>query len=90
MFINELNLYMDYFKKRLETDAASNPKQVKQLQAFKKNLMDGIEYYNEMVSYLRKESNQYIAMMKEELEKAAQILANQNLSLMPGNVTVPA
>jgi len=29
-------------------------------------------------------------MMKEELEKAAQILANQNLALMPGNVTVPA
>ena len=81
MFINELNLYIDHFKKRLESDLSLNPKQIKQLQVFKNNLMDGIEYYNDLVNYFKKESSQYIAIMKAELDKAANILAMSNFCL---------
>ena len=58
-----------------------DPKQIKQLQAYKKNLLDGIDYYNELVSYFKKESSQYIAAMKEELENAATIISMQHISL---------
>lgn len=81
MFINELNLYIDHFKKKIsESNLGLNPKQLKQLQTYKKNLLDGIDYYNELVSYFKKESSQYIAAMKEELEKAAIAIAMQNMA----------
>ncbi len=82
MFINELNLYIDHFKKKIsESNLGLNPKQEKQLQAYKKNLLDGIDYYNDLVSYFKKESSHYVATMKEELEKAAAVISMQNLSL---------
>ncbi len=88
MFINELNLYIDHFKKKInETNLGLNPKQVKQLQTYKKNLLDGIDYYNELVSSFKKESSQYIATMKEELENAAAAVSMQNLSLTFAPVT---
>ena len=81
MFINELNLYIDHFKKKIsEANLGLNPKQVKQLQAYKKNLLDGIDYYNELVLSFKKESSQYIATMKDELEKAAAAISTQNFS----------
>jgi hypothetical protein len=81
MFINELNLYVDYFKKKIDENFNFNPKQIKYLQTFRSNLMEGIEYYKGLVSSFKKESDQYISMMKDELDKAAMILAKQNLSL---------
>jgi uncharacterized coiled-coil DUF342 family protein len=46
VFINELKMYVDYLKN--EVDEVSNEMttaQAKKLQAFKSNLLDGIEYY---------------------------------------------
>lgn len=63
MFINELNLYVDYFKKQL--DKAFDIKQQKYLQLFKSNLTEGISYYKRIAG----ETIQYLANMKSELEK---------------------
>ncbi len=79
MFINELNMYVDHYKKKLESSLSLNPKQVKQLQVFKKNLLDGIDYYNNLVSDFKRESNQYIAAMKAELEGITLAITSQNL-----------
>ncbi len=49
MFINELKMYVDYLKN--EVDEVSNEitsGQIKKLQAFKSNLLNGIEYYTNL------------------------------------------
>lgn len=74
MFINELHLYIDYFKKRLESNLVMSAKQEKYLQTFKANLLEGIQYYTDKVALLRKEGSDFIAAMKEELERAGMIL----------------
>jgi hypothetical protein len=82
MFINELNLYVDHFKRKInEAKLNLNPKQIKQLQVFKNNLLDGISYYHDLIGFFKRESGQYIQNMKNELEKAAGIIAMQALNL---------
>ena len=70
MFINELQLYITYFKEKSEQGFGLNPKQAKYLDTLKKNLLQGIDYYNEMVQFIKNESDQYIASTKAELEAA--------------------
>jgi hypothetical protein len=75
MFINELNLYIDYFKKetaRFRT--AFNEKKAKQLDLFKSNLLEGIAYYKGMVEKLRNESLVYKKSMYEELNAAEEAI----------------
>jgi len=76
MFINELNLYIDYYKKKLEAGIALSAKQAKSLNTFKENLLEGIDYYKNLVTFFKKETAQYISAMKGELDNAAAILAN--------------
>ena len=81
MFINELQLYIDYLVKKIDTDISMNAKQVKYLLTFRKNLLEGIDYYNNLVVFFKKESNQYIAKMKDELDKAALALTALNIAI---------
>lgn len=80
MFVNELNLYVDHFKKKIAAGLALNPKQAKTLNNFRNNLFAGIEYYKRLASDLKKETSLYIAVMKEELDNAAIALAGLNVS----------
>ena len=80
MFINELNMYMDHFKNKVDENFSLNPKQLKSLQTFKANLLSGIDYYKGLASSLKKESEQYITAMKDELDKAATLLSNKDYS----------
>lgn len=68
MFINELNLYVDYLKAKLERLFEMNNRELKYWQGFKNNLMTGIEYYKNILPELKRESSQYVAIMKSELE----------------------
>lgn len=70
MFINELKMYVDYFKERL-AKVDITPKQLKSVQAFKANLLEGIEYYQQLLPAIKRETTAYIAAMKEELMTAA-------------------
>ena len=45
MFINELQLYVDYLKDEIAKTAEVNKKNVKKWETFKVNLIDGIAYY---------------------------------------------
>jgi hypothetical protein len=74
MFVNELNLYVDYFRKKLEAGTGLGARQIKSLNIFKDNLLAGIEYYKGVTSSLKKETSEYITTMKSELEGAAQLL----------------
>ena len=70
MFVNELRLYIDYLKEKIDTGIARTPKQEKYLQTFKANLLSGIAYYKELAAHLKNESKMYIAQMQEELQQA--------------------
>ena len=57
MFVKELSMYLDIFKQRVE-DFLQKPednKEKKQLIAFQKNLLDGIEYYKQLFTEKKKE-----------------------------------
>ncbi len=81
MFVNELNLYIEYYRKKIE--AAINPgsKEIKSLNTFKTNLLSGIEYYRELTTKLKKESSAYIETMRTELENAAKTIIELKVSI---------
>ncbi|TAJ10228.1 hypothetical protein DMA11_19320 [Marinilabiliaceae bacterium JC017] len=57
MFIKELKMYLDVFKERQEEAAISdNNKKKKQLIAFQKNLVDGIDYYKDLFEQKKQEA----------------------------------
>jgi len=66
MFINELELYINYFKKEIEKYDFST-KQIKHFRVFKANLLEGIEYYKELVSKIENITGAAISKMKDEL-----------------------
>lgn len=68
VFINELILYVDYFKSKLkENEQSTSPAQEKYLQIFKENLVLGINYYKDLFSNFNHETAAYIREMKEHL-----------------------
>ena len=75
MFINELQLYVDYMKneiqKRLDT---WNTKEQKYFDTFKANLQDGINYYKGIIPKLIEESERYREAMQNELLELEQEL----------------
>jgi len=79
MFVNELNLYIDHFRKNVSAGFSLNPRQEKALNTFRNNLLEGIEYYKRLATDLQKETAGYISQMKEELNHAAAVLSNLKL-----------
>ena len=53
MFLNELNMYLDYFRNLVAEQGTSvTDKQQKYLQLFRQNLLQGISYYEELLPKL--------------------------------------
>lgn len=49
MFINELKMYVDYLKKEIaDTSVQITQSQTKKWNAFKKNMLEGVEYYHQL------------------------------------------
>jgi hypothetical protein len=68
MFINELNLYVDYYKKDFESNANTlNEKKKKYLIKFKEQLLNGIDYYKELIPRLTRQTVVYKAEMIGQL-----------------------
>jgi hypothetical protein len=68
MFINELNLYVDYLKKMIDKNVTEvNAKQNKYLNTFKSNLAKGIEYYKSMIPKFKLETQEYLNKMLDDL-----------------------
>ena len=54
MFVNELKMYVDYLKKELDKNVSEiSQKQKKYLADFQNNLIEGIEYYKNLVPKLK-------------------------------------
>lgn len=51
LFVKELKMYVDYLKKEIETVSAEiNAAQIKKWNSFKTNLLEGIEYYQNLLN----------------------------------------
>ncbi len=63
MFVNELTLYVDHFKRELNEGHGQLSKiQHRHLQNFKSNLLEGIEYYKKLACNFQRESKTYITV----------------------------
>ena len=68
MFVNELNLYVEYYHKEREMYLKNpSPKQLKYLQKFAEQVLIGIDYYKILVEALTNESKEYRAEMGVQL-----------------------
>lgn len=71
MFVNELELYVQYFSKELAkhiADPAPAPRAARTLKTFHANLLSGIAYYKDLLSSFRQETTAYLEQMREDLE----------------------
>jgi hypothetical protein len=77
-FIKELSLYVDYFKKEIDVFEEATSQQLKKVNQFKSNLLEGITYYKmlfEKTHYfidlklnIFEELNQFELELKKEKE----------------------
>jgi hypothetical protein len=69
MFVNELNLYVDYLKKDIERHAAAlNDKKAKYFSKFRTNLLEGISYYKKLIPEITNQTVAYRQEMMAQLE----------------------
>lgn len=84
MFINELNLYLDYSKKEINNCLNNlNDKKIKYFNKFKEQLENGIEYYKNLVPKIFNQSDNYKKQMLNELSEA-----QKNVSLIFSKVVL--
>ncbi|TCC97076.1 hypothetical protein [Pedobacter hiemivivus] len=77
LFINELNLYIDYLKKDISNQLNElSAKKAKYFIKFKEQLLQGITYYQELIPELKRQSNIAIAEMQQRLKQAENSLAD--------------
>lgn len=70
MFVNELRMYIDYFKENLLADLdGGDAKKIKYANTFVANLISGISYYRNLVDQMTEEGAAYREKMKEELNE---------------------
>ena len=71
MFINELNLYVDYLKKDIDTHLNElSDKKAKYFAKFKDQLLQGIQYYKELIPVLSSQADAYRNRMYVQLAEA--------------------
>ena len=75
LFINELNLYVDYLKKDLNEQLHDlNAKKTKYFEKFTTQLFNGINYYRNLIPELKLNTDTAIKEMQEQLLRAEETL----------------
>lgn len=70
MYINELKLYVDYFKKDVESSINEiNTKNIKRLERFKNQLLKGIDYYQGLIPEFKKHKDIACKKIEKELQE---------------------
>ncbi|TDO24822.1 hypothetical protein [Pedobacter duraquae] len=73
LFVNELNLYLDYLKKDISAHIAIlNAKKEKHFQKFSESLQQGIAYYRNLIPDLQLKTPTAIAALQQQLSDAEQ------------------
>lgn len=80
IFINELNLYIDYLKREILSYLENtNDKKYKYLQNFKAQLQQGIQYYKQLIPQMTNYAGTYIEKMFNDLALSEQQLCLVNI-----------
>lgn len=74
MYINELKLYIDYLKKDLENQPHLNIKNKKRLENFRQQLLNGIDYYRQLLLEVNHQKKTIYKQMGKELERYERML----------------
>jgi hypothetical protein len=84
LFVNELNLYIDYLRKDISTHLKGwSEKKEKYLLKFKNQLQDGINYYKELLPQITGQTREYMSQMQKDL-----LLAEAHLEALGIGLTV--
>lgn len=76
MFINELNLYVDYLKKDVDRHASLlTDKKTKYFSKFRTNLLEGINYYKKLIPEITNQTVAYRQEMMVQLEEVEERLS---------------
>lgn len=68
LFINELNLYVEYLKKDIQAHINRlDAKKIKQLEKFKEQLLLGVNYYKNLTTQFSNQTEQYLKRFSDEL-----------------------
>jgi hypothetical protein len=79
VFVNELKMYVDYLKKETQRSIEQlNEKQKKYFTNFKNNLLEGINYYRELLPNIKNESTDFLIRMETEINGMKLQLENMN------------
>jgi hypothetical protein len=78
-FVKELSLYVDYLKNLINDLSISSPEaEIKKIQSFRKNLMEGVAYYKELFlkhvgrkEGIKKKDIEELHKMEEEISNLA-------------------
>lgn len=78
LFINELNLYIDYLRKDITNHLKGwSDKKEKYLLKFKNQLQEGINYYKQLLPQLTGQTQEYLSNMRKDL-----LLSEANLEAL--------
>ncbi len=70
IFVNELTLYVDYWKKEIQNAVQDlSNKKVLYLETFKANLLGGVAYYKALLPKIKIETTDYLNRMKANLQE---------------------
>lgn len=93
MFIKELIMYVDYFKKEIKEHAIEpTEKQIAYFNEFKDNLMDGIKYYQGLFPKFVEETQDYRQKTLDELQffkKKLEKLMFDNMNIFGKHISSP-
>lgn len=80
MFVNELQLYIDYLRKTIDESIFNiNAKQTKYFNTFKENMLKGIEYYKALIPSIKNETQEYLVTMINQLSDQQLAVAKINI-----------
>ncbi len=79
LFVNELNLYMEYLKKEISRQLQEmNDKKAKYISKFKEQLQHGIDYYKQLIPNITDQTEVYRKKMYNELMEIEEKLQHLN------------
>ncbi len=82
-FVNELKMYVDYLRAEIEKNLSSlSDKHAKYFASFKANLLQGIEYYKQILPNMKYEAEELRAKMREEMESLRKAIAGVNCGVV--------
>jgi len=83
-FIKELGLYFDYLKEKIaELNHPVADNQIKQLETFRNNMLEGIQYYRGLFGNAHKWFADKRNVLFNELDRYEQELSNMNFEFVP-------